>query len=247
MSCQISKIVNEAPRQHRRSAKKTIKQEYVCTFDGCNAILYSKSSQFRHRRLHEKPSSRYECNQCKEQFLVKLDLIDHTRKTHMPAGSFVVCEQCNRTFSSLSNLNAHMEIHKQITDPTYNCEICNTKYFHRSALRRHQRADHKLLMGSNHYTRRFSESSSSDDSMSSYSHSPTTANDITNYRLPTPPLATCKICDYMSQTESELAQHLGSHFVSSDYKCIINACQYEIHSKEDFEQHTKCMHNKLFY
>ncbi|KAJ3251180.1 hypothetical protein HK103_002598 [Boothiomyces macroporosus] len=212
----------DTTRQYRRSSKKSAAQEWPCNFEGCTAVLYSKSSQFRHRRLHEQPHSKYACTQCKEKFLVKLDLIDHTRKVHMPAGSYVLCEQCKRTFSSLSNLNAHMEIHKEAVKPKYSCKACNVSYFHRSALRRHQRTEHT-------YTPEESESSESPTEMSETS----TISNIIG----------CKICSNSFISDYELHQHLGTHFLSKDYKCIINHCNYQVESLLDFEEHGKFSHN----
>ena len=38
--------------QYRRSSKQKAKQEWPCTIQGCSVILYSKSSRFRHQKLH---------------------------------------------------------------------------------------------------------------------------------------------------------------------------------------------------
>lgn len=128
--------------QYRRSSKQKAKQEWPCTIQGCSVILYSKSSRFRHQKLHENPSSQYNCPKCEAKFLMKLDLIDHERRAHMSKDSYVVCDKCERTFSSMSNLNAHKEIHERSSVPKHVCHICNVAYFHRSALHRHQRNDH---------------------------------------------------------------------------------------------------------
>lgn len=105
--------------QYRRSSKKKSKQEWPCNVEGCSVILYSKSSRFRHQKLHENPENQYHCDKCDAKYLVKLDLVDHERRAHMSKDSYVVCDQCERTFSSMSNLNAHKEIHQRSATPKH--------------------------------------------------------------------------------------------------------------------------------
>lgn len=93
--------------------QQRISKEWKCKFEGCGAILKSKSSRFRHQRQHLNPESQYSCSfeGCQAKYLLKLDLVDHERKMHMDSSKYVVCGICERTFSSISNLNAHKEMH----------------------------------------------------------------------------------------------------------------------------------------
>jgi Zinc finger, C2H2 type len=219
------------------------RQQWSCHFDGCKAILYSKSSRFRHQKLHENPSSQYQCNECPSSFLMKLDLMDHERRTHMSPSSYVVCNHCERTFSSVSNLNAHKEIHLRSAVSKHVCDICNVSYFQSSALRRHWRNDH-------------GETSDWSGSSSMQSSSPplyikenkSYYNAIDRSQTITPPSQTCLICNGIFPSDYEFHRHLGAiHYLSSTFACIINHCKVQIRKRTDFENHQKVhpyFHNK---
>jgi uncharacterized Zn-finger protein len=234
--------------QIRRSVQKPRKLEWACDFPGCNAVFYSKSSKFRHKKLHGEPGSQYHCNECPATFLVKLDLIDHQRKQHMEPDSYYNCDKCERTFSSISNLNAHKEIHGTGSVPKYTCEWCAISYFHRSgiilitkALYRHQRNEHKI------------NRSNTADSTKSGSVSPD-AGDI-EWQPSTPQsdsttdtLAqiTCGFCNMIFSSYDQYVTHLGeNHFLSENKECIINACQHKIYTKMDLAIHHATMHPVL--
>lgn len=128
---------------------KKERKEWPCTHLNCKVILYSKSSRFRHLKLHENPTTQYACSLCPSTFLIKLDLIDHSRRQHSSPDQYVVCDVCDRTFSSVSNLNAHRDIHSRSATPKHRCEVagCSMSYFHRSALHRHLRNEHRAGHG----------------------------------------------------------------------------------------------------
>jgi hypothetical protein len=207
---------NGAPA--RRSQKKTL-QEWACGVPGCSAILYSKSSRFRHQTLHKKPDNQYRCKQCPSSFLMKLDLIDHERHAHCPKDSYVSCEQCERTFSSISNLQAHREIHTEARIPPHKCNLCDTAYFHRSALKRHERNEHGT---SSHL-----QSASDDQTLCSLSPP-----------IQTKSLISCMYCSKTCSSEYEYQKHLGSdHFLSTTRQCLINQCKTFISTKESYALH----------
>ncbi|KAI8902172.1 hypothetical protein BC833DRAFT_574644 [Globomyces pollinis-pini] len=238
----MSTVQAPVTKQHRRSSKRVVKQEWPCPFAGCNVVLFSKSSQFRHRRLHDSSLSKYKCSQCSENFAVKLDLMDHTRRAHMPAGSYVICQNCDRTFSSLSNLNAHSGIHKDSGVPRYQCSKCSMSYFHRSALRRHQRADHNMISEEGGHQRRSSISSvSSQESLSM-----ATLNNSPSSTSPEPVVdlaVTCKFCTEVLPDNPRYHFHLEEkHFISSDHRCLINACGEFCGNGEKYESHKKDCH-----
>jgi uncharacterized protein YlaI len=226
------------PSVSRRSSKKTRKQEWACDVPGCNAILYSKSSRFRHKKLHEQPSNQYQCDECSASFLVKLDLTDHKRKAHMQKGTYVICDQCDRTFSSLSNLNAHKEIHQAQGVPQFKCNICSTAYFHRSALYRHQRNDHDMRRPTD--SRTSSIASDSDTSMCSEPYP-------TPHPSPIPSaVLSCPFCDLKMGDKSAFYLHLESkHFLTWDHRCLLNACNEQCHTLEELQQH-RAMKHSLF-
>jgi Zinc finger, C2H2 type len=206
---------NGAPT--RRSQKKSQQREWACGVPGCNAILYSKSSRFRHQTLHKKPSNQYQCKQCPSSFLIKLDLIDHERHAHCPKDSYVSCEQCERTFSSLSNLQAHKEIHTEARVPPHKCNLCDAAYFHRSALKRHERNEHFSHLGS----------ASDDQTLCSLSPKATHTS-----------LIFCTYCSATCSSEYEFHKHLGSkHYLSTTRQCLINQCKTFIATKESYTLH----------
>ncbi|KAJ3000484.1 hypothetical protein HDV02_005349 [Globomyces sp. JEL0801] len=227
----------------RRSSNKGSKQQWPCNYVGCGAILYSKSSQFRHKKLHENKVAKYKCTKCSEQYLVKLDLIDHVRRAHMPAGSYVVCKECDRTFSSLSNLNAHSTIHKDTGLPRYQCEVCQVSYFHRSALRRHQRTDHSM---SPSMSRRPSHCSVSTNDSTGF------GSPVNHYSYLASPPDTPKLkhnevqCTYCPETFIDNPKyhfHLEEqHLISSDHRCLINACGEFFYNAKTHQEHKKQCH-----
>jgi hypothetical protein len=227
------------PNTIRRSSKKQRKSEYYCNVPGCTAILYSKSSRFRHKKLHEQPGNQYRCDQCPASFLVKLDLTDHKRKAHMEKGSFVTCDQCYRTFSSLSNLNAHKEIHQAKGIPQYKCSVCDTAYFHRSALYRHQRNDHGMERSNTTCT--VIESDCSSPVQNSYlPPTPTPSPIFTSATID------CSFCTLKMDHVHQFYQHLESaHFLSTEFRCLLNACNHVCETKEELEHHRKNFHSFL--
>ena len=76
-----------------RSRSLSITKEWKCKFEGCGAILKSKSSRFRHQRQHLNPETQYSCafDGCDAKYLLKLDLVDHERKSHMDKSKYVTC------------------------------------------------------------------------------------------------------------------------------------------------------------
>ena len=217
--------------QSRRSAKPKVKQqEWPCRFPGCDMILYSKSSRFRHQNLHNNPANQYQCGQCQANFLVKLDLNDHERRAHTPRDSYVACGQCDRTFSTMSNLNAHKEIHVRTTTPEHVCNVCNGAYFHRSALKRHQRNDHGISKDS------ITHSRSASDDLTVYSNSPPEPS--LTPQIAYVPEISCTYCSSTCKSEYEYLQHLGSeHFLSISKQCLINNCHEIINNKDVYQQH----------
>jgi hypothetical protein len=203
--------------------KEKDRQQWPCNYENCKVILYSKSSRFRHLKLHENPESQYKCNQCSLSFLMKLDLMDHERRSHMSPSSYVVCNQCERTFSSISNLNAHFE-------------IIHVKS--KTALRQHQQNDHNQMSDDqkDYHWRKFSGISSPLQSKEnkSYYHA------IDRSQTSTPPSQTCLICNGIFSSDYEFHQHLGAiHYLSPQLTCIINNCNVQIWKKTDLEIHQR--------
>ena len=218
-------------------ASRKERQQWPCGYEGCGVVLYSKSSRFRHQKLHEKPETQYKCKECTSSFLMKLDLIDHERRMHMSPNSYVVCEECDRTFSSVSNLNAHKEIHVRSASPKHVCRICNVSYFHKSALHRHQRNDHG-------HVRNLSGSSAS--SIRSSSPQPHIKQNKSYYnpydrsQTITPPSNSCLFCSQTFSSDYEYHQHLGAiHYLSSSLSCIINQCNHQVKDRAEFALHKR--------
>lgn len=259
--------------QYRRSSKKKSKQEWPCTVEGCSVVLYSKSSRFRHQKLHENPENQYHCDKCDAKYLVKLDLVDHERRAHMDKDSYVVCNQCERTFSSMSNLNAHKEIHQRSSNPKHVCTICDVAYFHRSALHRHQRNDHAgqfvarspsldhgLLPGSHHSNSTTASHKSFQYTLPSLSlpgRMSLPPSNVLGFHPYTRPgmqsvaehhhqQISCTYCNVKCDSLTDFNKHIAAiHFLSASRSCLINNCKHIVNTRAEFEEHSK-MHPHAF-
>ncbi|KAI8902171.1 hypothetical protein BC833DRAFT_574643 [Globomyces pollinis-pini] len=169
-------------------------------------------------------------------------MMDHTRKKHMPKDSYVECNDCGRTFTSISNLNAHSTIHKEKEDAKYHCGECKIFYFHKSALRRHRKAEHGLDLIE---CRKLSTSTINSNGSSYYSP----CNSADASYLASPPItpkmtnSSCDICSFQSHCIEDYNLHLESaHLLSKDLKCLVNACGTFCGSSKTLHEHQSSCH-----
>ena len=271
-SLQISYQASFPIKERSRSLSST--KEWICKFEGCGVILKSKSSRFRHQRQHLNPETQYSCSfeGCDAKYLLKLDLVDHERKSHMDKSKYVACNICERTFSSISNLNAHKEMHHKENA--------------------HKEMHHK----DNHEKPRAHPSSTTTENSGSpsLSYNNTTSihkrnpigcivpnyscsicpqvegiielrSHMRNHYNVTPPISSsdhyddndntasilhveCGLCDKILKIGNERVSHWeAAHFVGETGVCLVNGCGHFIkHGKKEWVNHIQSRHSSLY-
>ena len=116
----------------------TMKRNYHCAVEGCNAKFTLRESLKNHsRKLHGTKSS---CHTCDREFKDKFTLIKH-KKTCL-----VKCHICNKTFNRKYNLKVHMKsAHDKSLTKSYHCEVdsCNKVFAGKHNLILHTKSVHE--------------------------------------------------------------------------------------------------------
>lgn len=123
----------------RKGGKKIIGSMYDC--DLCDFTADKKSKMLSHIRFHI-ASTRHKCKQCEATFTTKVNLHNHSIKTH---GRGVIgsveyssgaaeCPVCQRIFSQ-ERLKYHLKLHDT---PVYSCDKCGKRFRLESTLARHR-------------------------------------------------------------------------------------------------------------
>eukprot|EP00299_Pterocystis_sp_00344_P015615 c7809_g1_i1.p3 GENE.c7809_g1_i1~~c7809_g1_i1.p3 ORF type:complete len:152 (-),score=26.42 c7809_g1_i1:81-536(-) len=130
-------------RKHARIHTK--ERPHTCDFEGCDKSYTDKSALTKHKRVHtgERP---YVCgiNNCNRAFTLAAHLTRHKlihtgEKPH-------TCAMCSKTFTRSDELKTHLRVHTG--ERPYTCDVkdCVRMFTQASALARHKRTQHGLMV-----------------------------------------------------------------------------------------------------
>lgn len=80
-------------------------KENVAQCKICYLICENYSELLKHTKYHEKVGSKYQCEQCKINFVLKRDLKHHTLKEH---NHRFRCDPCKKVYANQKNLDTHI-------------------------------------------------------------------------------------------------------------------------------------------
>merc|ERR1712129_315196 len=119
-----------------------IKQDYLCTWDGCKASLISPELLKRHiSRTHTAPKERIKCHVCSKDYSTQPDLKRHIKFIHERPEKKFSCVLCETKFFTSKILERHMQTHAGNKFPCW-FPSCLTKRGTMYDLRHHYKKRH---------------------------------------------------------------------------------------------------------
>ncbi|CAH1790779.1 unnamed protein product [Owenia fusiformis] len=142
--CHSDRTFNCTECERKFETAKSLKDHQLihCICNVCNKQLSSRKTLYRHKRHLHGDDKPYQCNQCKQRFIIPSELNVHIQHKHIGK---IYCSICDKHFPNLNLLRKHRVLtHKTgklDTSPTP-CDVCGKSLKGTSGLRVHMQNVH---------------------------------------------------------------------------------------------------------
>ena len=130
--CDMEQLYKTKEELNAHKAKfHNIQDINTCSICG-ETFSRAKHPHFIRHIIEHEQEQRYECEQCDKIFVLKFDLVQHTKLVHERQ---LMCSQCPKTFPNNKGLKSH--ILRAHTEKSFTCETCGMKFSEKVYLNRH--------------------------------------------------------------------------------------------------------------
>lgn len=125
---------------HKRRHLKVICEVCSRELSSKENLKYHQISSKHGKFALKSDEKKFSCNQCDKVYLMKKQLHEHQRNTHVEQ-KFLTCKICGKIYANRDSLRYHMAIHRY--RKMFECDLCGKTYPRKKSLYYHLKNIHK--------------------------------------------------------------------------------------------------------